>query len=28
MIEEAVNHKLENIDKFCNDLANGKIPIC
>jgi len=27
-IEEVVNHELENIDKFCEDLANGKIPIC
>jgi len=27
-IEEVVNHELENIDKFCRDLANGKIPIC
>jgi len=27
-IEEVVNSELENIDKFCNDLAQGKIPIC
>ncbi len=27
-IEEVVNHELENIDKFTEDLANGKIPIC
>jgi len=26
-IEEVVNHELENIDKFCRDLANGKIQI-
>ena len=27
-IEEVVNSELENIDKFCKDLAYGKIPIC
>lgn len=27
-IEEVVNSELENIDKFCNDLAQGKIQIC
>ncbi len=27
-IEEVVNYELKNIDKFCDDLANGKIPIC
>jgi len=27
-IEEVVNHELENIDKFTEDLANGKIAIC
>jgi S-adenosylmethionine synthetase len=27
-IEEVVNSELENIDKFCKDLAEGKIPIC
>jgi S-adenosylmethionine synthetase len=27
-IEEVVNSELENIDKFCKDLAQGKIPIC
>jgi len=27
-IEEVVNYELENIDKFCMDLAHGKIPIC
>jgi len=27
-IEEVVNTELENIDKFCDDLAKGKIPIC
>jgi len=27
-IEEVVNSELENIDKFCNDLAQGKIRIC
>lgn len=27
-IEEIVNSELENIEKFCNDLAQGKIPIC
>ncbi len=25
---EIVDHELENIDKFCMDLAQGKIPIC
>jgi len=27
-IEEVVNHELENIDKFTEELAKGKIPIC
>ena len=27
-IEEVVNTELENIEKFCNGLAQGKIPIC
>lgn len=27
-IEEVVNRELENIDKFTQDLANGKFPIC
>jgi len=27
-IEEVVNTELEDIEKFCNDLAQGKIPIC
>jgi S-adenosylmethionine synthetase len=27
-IKEVVNFELENIDKFCMDLAYGKIPIC
>jgi S-adenosylmethionine synthetase len=27
-IEEVVDSELENIDKFCKDLAQGKIPIC
>jgi len=27
-IEEVINFELENIDKFCMDLAYGKIPIC
>jgi len=27
-IEEVVNFELENIDRFCIDLAQGKIPIC
>ncbi len=27
-ITEVVNSELENIDKFCNDLAQGKISIC
>lgn len=27
-IEEVVNFELENIDGFCKDLAQGKIPIC
>lgn len=27
-IGEVVNHELANIDKFCADLAQGKIPIC
>jgi len=27
-IQEVIDKELENIDKFCQDLANGKIPIC
>jgi len=27
-IKEVINSELENIDKFCMDLAHGKIPIC
>jgi S-adenosylmethionine synthetase len=27
-IEEKVNLELENIDKFCTELASGKISIC
>jgi len=27
-IEEVVDSELENIEKFCMDLAYGKIPIC
>ncbi len=27
-IDEVINFELENIDKFCKDLAYGKIPIC
>jgi len=27
-IEEVINFELENIDRFCMDLAHGKIPIC
>lgn len=27
-IKEVIDYELENIDKFCKDLANGKIPIC
>jgi len=27
-IQEVMNSELENIDKFCLDLAHGKIPIC
>ena len=27
-IQEVIDEELENIDKFCRDLANGKIPIC
>jgi S-adenosylmethionine synthetase len=27
-IQEVVNHELENIDKFTDELARGKIPIC
>lgn len=27
-IEEVVNSELESIDKYCNDLAQGKISIC
>jgi len=27
-VEEVVNFELEHIDQFCNDLAQGKIPIC
>ncbi len=27
-VEEVMNFELENIDKFCKDLAEGRIPIC
>lgn len=27
-VEEVMNFELENIDKFCMELAEGKIPIC
>jgi len=27
-IKEVLNYELENIDKFCIELAQGKIPIC
>jgi len=27
-VEEVINFELENIDRFCMDLAHGKIPIC
>jgi len=27
-IREVIDEELENIDKFCRDLTNGKIPIC
>jgi len=27
-IEEVMDYELENIDRFCEDLAYGKIPIC
>jgi S-adenosylmethionine synthetase len=27
-IQEVVNHELENIDKFTEELAKGKIPVC
>jgi len=27
-IEEVLDYELENIDKFCMELAQGKIPIC
>lgn len=27
-IEEVINLELENIDRFCMDLAHGRIPIC
>jgi len=27
-IEEVINSELENIDQFCKELAQGKIPIC
>ncbi len=27
-IKEVIDFELENIDKFCMDLAHGKIPIC
>lgn len=27
-IKKVINSELENIDKFCMDLAHGKIPIC
>jgi len=26
--ERIVDYQLENIDKFCTDLTNGKIPVC
>lgn len=27
-ITEIIDYELENIDKFCKDLAEGKIPVC
>jgi hypothetical protein len=27
-VEEVMNFELENIDTFCKELAEGKIPIC
>jgi S-adenosylmethionine synthetase len=27
-ITEVIDHELEDIDKFCKDLAEGKIPVC
>jgi len=27
-VEEIINDELENIDKFCTELAHGEIPIC
>jgi S-adenosylmethionine synthetase len=27
-IVEVIDYELENIDKFCKDLAEGKIPVC
>jgi len=27
-VEEVINFELENIDKFCMELAHGRIPIC
>lgn len=27
-IKEVIDKELENIDRFCRDLTNGKIPIC
>jgi len=27
-IAEVIDYELENIDKFCEDLAEGKIPVC
>ena len=27
-ITEVIDYELENIDKFCEDLAEGKIPVC
>jgi len=27
-IEEVMDNELKNIEKFCTDLAYGKIPIC
>ncbi|MEA2089363.1 MAG: methionine adenosyltransferase [Thermoproteota archaeon] len=27
-IDEVVNYELDNIDRFCMDLAHGRIPIC
>jgi len=27
-VQEVMNFELENIDMFCKELAEGKIPIC